>query len=108
MEHRALSRASVEALELLGGAIRVGRLRRGWTVEELAARVGVSRPTIAKIERGDSGVAIGTAFEAAHLVGVPLFADIADVRDQYRQRKQAELALLPASVRPRREVSDDF
>lgn len=78
------------------------------TVRELAERVGVSAPTIIKVERGDPGVAIGTVFEAATLVGVPLFDEHPDVRRSYAAQKRAELALLPAAARARREVDDDF
>jgi transcriptional regulator with XRE-family HTH domain len=108
MKVSRLSPASREALEVLGWAIRAGRLQRRWTVAELAERVGVSRPTVAKVERGDPTVAIGTFFEAATLVGVPLFADD-DARHRYAAHKRAELALLPGSARrPRQVVDDDF
>jgi transcriptional regulator with XRE-family HTH domain len=98
-----------EALQLLGASVRAGRIRRGWTVVELAERVGVSHPTITKVERGDPTVAIGTALEAATLVGVPLFDPDADDRARQLAHLRTELALLPAAARrPRREVDDDF
>ena len=97
-----------EALAILSAAIRAARLRRGWTVEELAERVGVSKPTMLKVERGDPSVAVGTMLEAATLVGVPLF-DVDDrARERYLAHKQSELALLPAAARHRRVVDDDF
>jgi transcriptional regulator with XRE-family HTH domain len=103
-----LSPAAEEALLLLGWSIRAGRLARRWTSAELAERVGVSRPTISKIEHGDAAVAIGTYFEAATLVGVPLFDDESN-RHRYVAQKWAELALLPARARrPRKPVDDDF
>ena len=105
---RALSGATTEALALMATVVRAGRLGRGWTVGELAERVGVSRPTIVKIERGDPGVAIATVFESAVLVGVPLFDPRPDVRAQYRARMTTELALLPTAARPRRKIDDDF
>lgn len=108
MPSRRLSTPTREALDVLAASIRVGRLRRRWTVQELAERVGVSAPTIVKVERGDAGVAVGTVFEAARMVGVPLFdTDDAAVR-RYGAHKQIELALLPAAARPSRQVDDDF
>lgn len=92
---------------MLGTAIRVGRLHRGWTVRQLAERVGVSHATITAVEAGRPGVAIGTAFEAATLVGVPLFSESDAARETYGALKRAELALLPIAARPRR-VDDDF
>lgn len=97
-----------EAIQLLAWSIRAERLRRRWSSAELAERIGVSRATVSKMEHGDPGVAIGTFFEAATLVGVPLFAD-ATTRRQFAAHKHAELALLPASARrPRKPIDDDF
>jgi transcriptional regulator with XRE-family HTH domain len=104
---KVLSPMSCEALALLGGRVRLGRRRRRWTVEGLAERVGVSPTTIRKVERGDPTVAIGTAFEAAALVGVALFHDDAARRALEGDVLAARLALLPAVVRPI-SVDDDF
>ena len=103
-----ISPLTKEALGILATVIRTARLRRGWTVRELAERVGVSQPTMIKVERGDPTVAVGTMLEAATLVGVPLFDVDADNRDRYGAHKRAELALLPAAARPRRRIDDDF
>lgn len=98
-----------DATRLLGTQIQQGRHDRRWPAEELARRVGVSRPTVTKIERGDPSVGIGTVFEAARLVGVPLFgADRAQVRAELN-RSREHLALLPQRVRrPAGTVDDDF
>lgn len=98
-----------EALRLLAAAIKTGRLRRRWTINDLAARVGVSHPTIIKVERGDPSVSVGTMFEAATLVGVPLFDPDPDMRARYLDRFQTELALLPQTARRSSvEPDDDF
>lgn len=70
-------------------------------------RVALSRKRII-VEHGDPGVAIGTVFEAAMLVGVPLFDAHPDIRGRYGAQVRAELALLPAAARPCRKVDDDF
>ena len=70
--HR-LSSPTADAVCVLGASIRAARLRRGWSVALLAERVGVTAQTISRIERGASGVAIGTVFEAAHVTGVELY-----------------------------------
>ena len=103
----AVSPVAREALEILGTRIRIGRIRRGWTLAALAERVGVSKPTMIRIERGDSKVAIGAVLEAAALTGVALFDPDPDVRANRRALQQAELTLLPRAVRQRR-VDDDF
>lgn len=101
----ATSRTARAAVQVLGESIRAGRLRRGWSVVTLAERVGVSAPTITKIERGNPSVAIGTVFEAARLVGVELFGGHDGLA---RQVVRSELALLPQRGRARRKASNDF
>lgn len=108
MSRSPLSALTTDSLKMLATAIKAGRLRRRWTVAELAERVGVSHATITAVEAGKPGVAVGTVFEAATLVGVPLFSDDPGRRDAFAELKKAELALLPATARQRRVVDDDF
>lgn len=103
------SRYAEDAAQLLGAQIRQGRLARRWSAEELAARVGISRPTLGKIERGDLSVGLGAAFEAARLVGVPLFGHDRDQLRTELARSRDRLTLLPQRVRSSRgDVNDDF
>ena len=102
-----LSRSTVEAARLLGRRIALARRERRWTVAELAERVGSSETTIRKVERGDPSVALGTVFEAAALVGVPLFSDDPTTLARESERVEARLAVLPRRVR-RRHVDDEF
>lgn len=53
-----------EALARIGANLRTARLRRGETEFTLADRLGVSRATIARLERGDGGVSLALALEA--------------------------------------------
>lgn len=103
----SLSPIATEAAKLLGARVRLARKRRGLTVAQLAERVGVSRVTVQKIERGDPTVALGTAFEAATLLGVTLFHEDPARRRIESTRVDDMLALLPDTVRlaPR---DDDF
>ena len=73
MQKRTYSRYALEGLALLGKTIRLGRMQRRLTAQELAERVGVSRSTLQRIEKGDPKVEIGLMFEAAAIVGVKLF-----------------------------------
>lgn len=105
---RALSPAVHQALLLLGGLIEEGRIRKGWSRETLAERVGVRVLTIRRVIRGEPGVAIGTYFEAATLLEIPLFGqDSARTLGQELARQRELLALLPARVRRREEPLDD-
>ncbi len=46
-------------LNELGENIRLARLRRDLSSEQIAERAGIARNTLIKIERGDKGVAMG-------------------------------------------------
>jgi transcriptional regulator with XRE-family HTH domain len=106
---QTFSRYALEALRLLGSSIRAARIERRMTTEELAERIGISRPSLHRIERGDPRSSIGSVFEAATIVGVPLFeADPSRLAGDLA-RVEEKLALLPKMIRaPRVEVDDEF
>lgn len=106
---RIYSRVTRQALSILGKLIRIGRMERGMTAQELADRAGISRTTLYNIEKGAPGPEIGAVFEAASLAGVRLFEyDDAALRIE-NARLDEKLTLLPKSVRPScAEVDDDF
>jgi len=56
-------------LDRLGRTVRLARLRRNLSQEELAERMGVSRSSVVMLERGASGVAIGILLKALTLFG---------------------------------------
>lgn len=106
---RAYSNQTQEALVLMGRQIRLARKQRKMTETDLAARIGIARSTLQLIERGNPKAEIGLVFEAAHLVGVPLFVTEHSALAAQITRVEDKLALLPQSVRrPRTEVKDDF
>lgn len=61
-------------LAALGDRLRLARLRRNMTQQVLAARVGVSVPTIAKLEDGNPATSLATAIRVLTALG--LGADI--------------------------------
>jgi transcriptional regulator with XRE-family HTH domain len=101
---------AVEAARLLGAQIRLARRQRRWSQDELAARAGISPRTVYKIEHGDPSVGLGAAFEAAALLGVPLFHAERSRLSTDLDRTEARSALLPrpSRVRPDDEVKDEF
>jgi transcriptional regulator with XRE-family HTH domain len=69
------------ALERLGQDVRNARLRRRITIADLATRAGTSPSSIARLERGDPGVAIGTLADVLLVLGLlERLADLIDVR----------------------------
>lgn len=108
MGTRTYSPVTVEAAQLLGARVRLARRERRWTIEELAERVGVTRVTMRKVERGNLTVGLGIAFEAAAVLGVPLFHADASRRRLEIGRVDDRLAVLPQVVREPAAVDDDF
>lgn len=101
--------STLDALMILGVQIAAARRELGWTAAELAERVGVSAPLISRIENGYPSTQIGAVFEAAVLVGIPLFGDDRSRLSATARVERARLALLPARVRKAPVViRDDF
>lgn len=94
-ETSAISRQAKDALRLLAAMIRTARIQRGMTAAELATRTGVSRGVIQRLEAGEGGTAIGTAFEACAVLGIPLFDAPGDHLRTVLEHRQEVAALLP-------------
>ena len=106
---RTYSQYSLNALELLGQLLREGRLSKAMTTTDLAARAGISRALLQRIERGDPGCAIGTVFEVAAICGVTLFYPEQRQLSSHLMLQREKMALLPKAVRSRaKAVNDDF
>lgn len=55
----------------LGAAIRDARKKQGLSQDELAEKAGLSRPTVARVERGDD-VSTATITKLAEVLGLAL------------------------------------
>lgn len=72
---------SKTALERLGQDIRGARLRRGIAIADLAVRSGTSPSSIARLEKGDAGVGIGTLADVLVALGlIDRLTDLVDIR----------------------------
>lgn len=106
---RSYSKLTGEALRLLAKQIRLARKGRRMSEHDLAARIGVARSTLQLIEKGSPSVAVGLVFEAATVVGVPLFVPEATTLTPHLERIDDKLALMPKAIRTsRRPVYNDF
>jgi transcriptional regulator with XRE-family HTH domain len=106
---RSYSRYGREAVAVLGQLIRIHRIERRLSMEELATRAGVSRDKKRRIEQGDPRCGIGLVFEAATIVGVPLFESDRNGLTTLLVEQEDKLRLLPKAIhKARNEVKDDF
>lgn len=81
-------------LTALGERLRDARLRRKLTTVLFAERLGISRDTLNRLEKGDPNIAIGTYMKALRVLG--LDQDIDQVaKDDIIGRKLQDQALPP-------------
>ena len=64
-----LPHEAAQALVRLGGHLALARLRRHESQREWAARIGISAPTLIRMERGDPGVSMGIYATAWWMIG---------------------------------------
>jgi transcriptional regulator with XRE-family HTH domain len=69
---------AVAVNELIGGRVRQRRTARGWTLDELADRSGVSRRMVISIEHGEGNPSIATLLRISDALGVglPVLVDV--------------------------------
>ena len=65
----AYSTEETDALLALARDLKLARLRRGLTQNDMAGRMNVSIPTYRALEGGQTGVAIGTLLRAMTVLG---------------------------------------
>lgn len=106
----SLPPAAAEALRRLGDNLAVARVRRKESQRLWAQRLGVSVPTLIRMERGDAGVGMGIYATALWLIGrVSALPDTAapqhdqgalelDVREAMRKRAVRSSASVEARL----------
>lgn len=80
-----LSTQAKSAIWKLGGDLRIARERRGESLRSWAPRMGVSVPTLQRMEKGDPSVSMAVYVTALWLSGMlPNLADAADpAKDEF-------------------------
>lgn len=96
-----------DGLREIGQALRAARLRRRQPASDLAARVGVSLPTLRKLENGDPTVSLGVFAKAAWVLGLlPAVRDAVSPEND-RLAAAIETGRLPRRARRPRELNLD-
>ncbi len=88
-------------LKELGENIKLARLRRELSVEQISERAGISRVSLWNIEKGKESVAIGSYFQVLFVLG--LEKDFLNLgKDDVLGRKLQDLNLITKKRAPKR------
>ena len=90
-------------LQTMGGNIKLARLRRKLSTEQVAERAGIGRMTLYKIEQGNPSVALGNYIQVLFIIG--LQDDLAQVAANDplgRKLQDAELTMKKRAPRKKR------
>ena len=80
----------------------MARLRRRYSAATVAARAGVTRMTLYKVEKGDPGVGMGTYANVLRVMGLSGDLDLV-ARDDVLGRKLQDLELPVRRIAPARK-----
>ncbi|MES2832570.1 MAG: helix-turn-helix transcriptional regulator [Pseudomonadota bacterium] len=90
---------TIRDLQALGQRLKTARLRRHFSAETVAARAGIARNTLTKIEAGNPSVTIGNYFQVLVVLG--LDKDMAVVaKDDVLGRRLQDADLTPRKRAP--------
>lgn len=97
-----------ERVAQLGQRIRVARIRRGWSVVDLASKAGINRNTLTALELGKSGTAVGVCFTVLWALGLDKSVDAVADPDTDLHGKALEASRRPTRAGKPRKPSDDY
>jgi len=97
-----------EYIAQLGQRIRVARIRRGWSVADLASKAGVNRNTLTALELGRPGTAVGVCFTVLWALGLDKSMDAVADPDGDLHGKALEASHRPKRAGKVRKASDDY
>ncbi len=69
MSIRVNSLSARNALKALGANVKTARVKRRISIEGFAERIGMSKSTVIRLEKGEDGISIGTLAMACLVLG---------------------------------------
>jgi len=108
MSNFTIAMDSSERVVQLGQRIRVARLRRGWSLVELASKAGINRNTLAALELGKHGTAIGVCVTVLWALGLEQSLDAVADPDTDVHGKALEASRRPIRAGKPRKPSNDY
>jgi transcriptional regulator with XRE-family HTH domain len=92
----------------LGRRIRLARIRRDWSVTELASKAGINRNTLTALELGKPGTAIGACMSVLWALGLDQSVEAVADPDTDLHGKALEASRRPKRAGKSRKASDDY
>lgn len=99
--HPPIFPATARQLAALGERLRLARLRRRYSAESVAARAGITRVTLARVEKGDAGTSMGAYVAVLRVLGLQGDLDALG-KDDALGRKLQDLEMSVGRTAPRR------
>lgn len=96
------------AVQRLGGNIRLARIRRRMSQEELAQACDITRKTLYALEKGNAGTTVGTVFAVLWKLGLLNTATALANPDTDEHGKILEAARRPKRARQPPASDNDF
>ncbi|NNM66177.1 MAG: helix-turn-helix domain-containing protein [Burkholderiales bacterium] len=97
-----------EGIVQLGQRIRIARIRRGWSVVDLASKAGVNRNTLTALELGKPGTAMGVCFTVLWALGLEKSLDAVADPDTDAHGKGLEASRRPMRAGRPRKAGNDY
>jgi len=92
-----------KAASVLGENIKLARLRRKYSTQQVAERANISRPTLLSVEKGNPNVSIGAYIKVLFVLG--LEKDILDVaKDDVLGRRLQDASLIVKERAPKKQT----
>ena len=99
--------AATRAKEL-GYRIRLARTRRGMTIPDLAAKVGIHRKTLQALELGRASATLGVFVTVLWALGLEKTLDAVADPDTDTHGRALEASRRPARVRKSRKLKNEY
>lgn len=96
--------SSVRTLVALGQRLKDARLRRKFSAETVAARAGITRQTLSRIEAGTASVTMGNYFQVLVVLGLEKDINLV-ARDDVLGRRLQDAELPQRQRAPRRTAA---
>jgi transcriptional regulator with XRE-family HTH domain len=97
-----------ERVTQLGQRIRTARLRRGWSVADLAGKAGINRNTLTALELGKAGTAVGVCFTVIWALGLDKSLDAVADPDADTHGKALEASRRPTRAGRAKKPDDVY